>query len=491
MSLSVYSSYAKYCFRFRQRWRLNTKYRRPADSTRSGASPTITRTTTMLPAAVGGAGSCGGTITFTCTWDGEEGTEPEGTIVVVRSKVSASATMGGAGSATASNGMGDPTDNYYTGSYPSPPWQYNAKSGYLSNRTDAELYFSGEYKGHSFQIQMTPTGSTNNGPGGSVYVQVDVYPVTLDFTGPYQDGTTLKTAVAQRVQAQVNCSLKGDNDSFDWVTPDSGYPFENYQASSSSASFTPFSLPDSDSDLMTWYFGEPASSVSVECTYYCSVADVEVDLARIINSYGPTRTQVFQGIAFMRLMEDDYVWLSGGPDPNGFELWGSTFDDDGTNRMWGMWQVDRLKDPSFLTTGSGQWGYIQIKDRTSVINGNSQHVTGLDGGFPYPDPFGDGGSWTSADDETVRRLQDRPGVSNGLGPFSFSLSWDGSYDIYTFYKPANSAAGASVWIPIRKTPWEAKGQCSAPLLSGPWSQQDNGSAFKSGATDYPTFPTWS
>lgn len=168
-----------------------------------------------------------------------------------------------------------------------------------------------------------------------------------------------------------------------------------------------------------------------------------------------------------------------------FFLYGATYQ----GQTFGVWQVDKLSDPAFLTLSSGIWGYVQVASYTSTLNGGTpQTFSGLDNGFPYEEANGNT-NWTAADNQTARTWQDSPGAGP-LPPAPLTYSFSGDFNLYIFYKPPADAAGDSVYIPFRLLPWASKGRCSA-TSGGQWSQQDDGSGWSPGAGDYPwPFPTW-
>ncbi len=185
------------------------------------------------------------------------------------------------------------------------------------------------------------------------------------------------------------------------------------------------------------------------------------------------------------------VWTSGNPYPNAFWIWGATYTDPQDGALtYGCIQVDTLADPVFITGTSGTWGYVQILDRTEIINGGSPNsIEGLDTDFPYPCRIIHN-SWTTANGTTRRVFFDAPGRHN-LGPYSFTYSYDAEFKLYIMYLPPDSAAGDSAFVPIRMMPWTSRGHCASTAANGPWTHQDDGSAWSSGATDYPsTFPDW-
>lgn len=289
--------------------------------------------------------------------------------------------------------------------------------------------------------------------------------------------------------------LGGQSDTYVWSAPSGGRPFLNYVASLSSAVFTEYANPATNSSSMSCYFGKPEESATIRCTYHSSQYNVDVPLQKTIKVVGPQRDEKRHDIYQLQLLKgasSDIEWTSGSPYPNAYMLWGAVYNDPEHGiSIWGMYQVDTLRDPGHLSPGSGTWGYVQTKDRRSYLfDVEIEHSTGLDGGFPYPD-YTNSDGWISADGDTRRRFRDKPGAADITQVFPLDLRYEGNYDLYIFYKPTDSAAGSSVYVPVRFIPWAAKGECAAQTYSGSWTQQDLGSGWRSGATDYPTtFPQW-
>lgn len=466
---------------------ISTMSRTVADNLRlAGSNPRPTALQTAGTVAVGGGvGNCQGQVTITFTWSGPEGTEPEGTLIAVKSLAQASAVMGNVAS---SNGLSDPTDAWSVLLIPPAIYQFNSMTGWQSDRTTHRTKWINDKVGHTFTVTLTPTASSTTGPGGSVSVQATIYPITLTFTGPV--GTDRLLAVGQRFKAEVTGVGTG-TETYTWSTPSAGDPFEDYLTSSYASTYFPFEMPATSDKTLECHFAKLATP-SISCTYYSALAGKSVTVSKTISVLGPNRSEQTHSIGLMQLLHGSppnwNVWNSGSPYPSGYLLWGGVYEHPTLGaQTWGVWQVDILTEPEFIS-GSGEWGYVQIRNRTSTLNGNTTYGTGLDTAFPYTCPIA-GGAWTSTGSSNRRVFSDAPGHSP-LSPFPLTFSFDGNYDLYIFYKPVDSPAGSSVRIPIRKFPWASKGECASSTSSGSWSQQDNGSGWKSGALDYPSFPDW-
>lgn len=146
----------------------------------------------------GGAGSCQGEITISFDWSGPRGSEPEGCIVMYQCSASASAVMG---SSSTSNGLSaeDAWLNWIVNPY---VWSWESRTGYLADQTTRRTYYLGNKSGSHFEIKVTPTASTNMGPGGSVFVSASATPITLNLTGPIPYGGAATLAVGQKLTAQ-------------------------------------------------------------------------------------------------------------------------------------------------------------------------------------------------------------------------------------------------------------------------------------------------
>lgn len=152
--------------------------------------------------------------------------------------------------------------------------------------------------------------------------------------------------------------------------------------------------------------------------------------------------------------------------------------------------------PSFLTPGSGIWGFVQTKYRADILNGIPTPLgTGLDHGwFPYPDaePSGAGANWTAANESAARSLDDDPGITTIPTSLAYTYQVRGDYSIYVFYKPVDDSVGTgtSVFVPVQFIPWRAYGTWTfaPPTTWGP--QSDDGSEFTPGSTTYPALSSW-
>ena len=315
----------------------------------------------------------------------------------------------------------------------------------------------------------------------SVYYHADVSPVSIQgSSGSSIGGSSL--VIGQRMTAQVTSSMSSPADTYTWRTPSGGAPFSNYQASNSGAHYTPFSVPPITSSTMSCYFAKPGTP-TISCVYYSAYAGQSITLSISVPVVAPGLTAVQETCGAMKLLDGNDVWAQGYGSPDYFRLWGSVWTSaEYGSSTWGMWDVNRLKDPSFAP--GGLFGYVQLKNRTSTLNSAPPEVsTGLDGNFSY-------NIWANANGVDYGVFNDSPGRAVGPPPFSFS--YDGTYKLYMMYKPVDNGVGPSVYVPIFKTQWQAKGACSSPL-NGPWIQQDNGSRITSrtlsdGSSS--AFPEW-
>jgi hypothetical protein len=460
-------------------WVLDTGY--PQGGTVTAGYGSFTTSGSSRSGLAGGIGSgVEGPLTFKWTWTG---TDPRPSCVAL--KVVATASWTG-GSGSCDNGMDDPQ----VLTFPPPPAPQVPTSGI----SDGTHYVAQEVAGNSFTYSVNPAATTSSGTS-YVYAEVTILPVSLSLTGPV--GSSQQMAVGQLLSAKVN-GLGGANDTFTWSKPNSCYPFGNYQADVNSAIYTPFTLPSTTSDEMTCYFGK-GGSAQIKCKYHSSgTPTFDVDLTTTVDVKEPERKPGTHKVGTMRLLtlsRLDYV--AGGADPKYFWLWGVTHSEIGfgTNTA-GMWHVLKMVDPTFLTPGSGIFGLVQTKDRTATVVGQAtEHTTGLDGPFPFPDFLTNTTDWKPADDNAKYHLVDAPGILDlAAVNYPYDLTWRGNYWLYEFYKPADDAAGPSVFVVAHVYPWRAYGSCAGTQLSGPWTKnQDDGSGWQTGATgflDPATYPIW-
>jgi hypothetical protein len=181
--------------------------------------------------------------------------------------------------------------------------------------------------------------------------------------------------------------------------------------------------------------------------------------------------------------ENDYGEFPMHSPATAFMLWGIPYEDV----TWGIYQVDRLLDPTFVGTTHGQWAYVQTKTRTATLNRQPDTATGLDLGYPYGNMF-----WQPADGVTRQVFKDAPGYYCQTGnvlAYPFDYEYSGTFALYVFYIPPASSAGNSVPIPVASKSWKAKGFCSVDT-AGVWTESDTGSGFYGATTNYPPFPSW-
>lgn len=427
---------------------------------------------TRTGSAGGVPASIGGTLTWEWNWTGS-GPAPSYVIL----KVDASATWTGPGG-TCSDGMGDPTQ--LVG--PPPPAPPN------SGTSSGTHYLLQAVSGSTFTYTVNPSPSISSGSVG-VSVTVVPTPIYISLSGPSNTGSEYNIDVGQRLTAVLN-GTGTPGDTYTWSTPTAGNPLAGYTASASSASVSLFSPPPTTSSSLSCYFGSSGSPV-IQCNYYSALLGQTVTITANLNVLGPARVEFYEGCGTMMLMTGTFPILapySGSGSPASFNLWGATY---GTTTA-GMWQVDKIADPSCVTLGSGSWGYIQTRNATFTVNGTPVHFTGLDGTFPMMDALTGSTNWSAAVNSSHRGYNDTPGRFGSLSPFPFSLDCNLSYNLYIFYQPPVDAAGSSIWVPMRFIPWSALGQCSSSSSSGPWAQTDSGSGFGS-ALDYippASWPVW-
>ena len=397
----------------------------------------------------------------------------------------AGAVKGGA----ASDGMGDPEVD--GGPPHGPPSEGTSEGTHYVPATIGP--------GGTVTYQVDPSASVAGG-GCSCQVTVTIAPVMITLTGPVPVSQTYNLAVGQLMTAWVSCAEASASDTFTWGTP-GDQPFADYSASATSATFTPFSAISLNASTLSCYFGAPGTT-SITCAYYCAELNQQFNLSVPLTVAGPTWDIFGTSCGTMGLVIPEpepltwYPWYQGcQTNPGGYLLWGATWTPPGwgdTALTWGIFEMATVQDPvAFLPSGSGQFGWVQTKNRTETINGTQYSSDGLDGGFAYPDFWTESGSFIASDGSSVYHFEDAPGQT-GLGPFPFSLTWTGYYSLWLFYMPEADAAGASVYVPVVFIPWSALGQCASPAASGTWSQSDDGSGI-GGATSYPApaqYPIW-
>ncbi len=316
-------------------------------------------------------------------------------------------------------------------------------------------------------------------------------PITLSVVGPVTAANDL--AVGQLVIVTVNGG--GTGDTYAWSTPSAGNPFATYTADASSSHLTLFSLPtDTNHNSIKCRFGSEGAP-TISCMYHSALLNADIPLTVSLTVKGPTRTSTSSVIGRMKLLRGHLDWDPGaGTSPDEFSLYDAVL----KNITAGVWQTDVLTDPSFLTAGSGSWGYVQTKKRTTILNGTPQPTaTGLDfpvnfDGFPYPDVFISDHyasiMWTPANGANLRGFNDSPG--DDPAP-SVTCTWEfkGYYSLWLFYKAVDDVAGSSAYVPIAYIPWNSLGDISL-VLPNTWTQEDNGSGFAGGAATYPPLTQW-
>jgi len=302
-------------------------------------------------------------------------------------------------------------------------------------------------------------------------------------------------AVGQYVIATVN-GMGATGDTYQWtMVEDTADPFAGYSPSSTGcAAPTPFEVPSNTINVLKCYFGGQGEGY-INCSYYSAQANASIQLTQTVSVEGPNMNNVARTVGKMSLLvgTPPTDWTSGSPYPTAFFL----FDAIDTGHNWGMWENDMVTDPSFLTTGSGEWGLVQTVYQTATYNGTMRTTaTGLDGGFPVPNLSpGVAKGFIPADGVTQFLTSDAPGWSSFPANLteSFTLSIATQLSLYIFYKPGPDNAGPSVYVPCTFIPWTANGAFEFTLPTT-WSPPpyDTGSGVGKVIT-YPSlgfWPTW-
>ena len=431
-------------------------------------------------AASGPSNSCQGPLNSSWTWGG---TRPAPQYAILT--VTASASWGGSATGTCNDGFSDPVVVS-----PQPPLTQNSGTStavhyVLENVTSGVVTFT-----------VNPTASAAGG-GCAVSIAVTVTPISLTLSGGTQVGSAYYLAVGQFLTATVN-GMPGDYDDYDiftWSTPSGGNPYAGYSPTQTSCA-TPiaFSLPAADSNTLSCYFGKPAT-VTISCSYWSWTANLTAAFSVTVTVAGPTITNIAEQVGKTNLLvtgPPPADWTSGSPYPTGFRLWDSIW----TTYKSGMWEVNTLNDPTFLTSGTGTWGCVQIINLSSYQNGTVlQTLTGLDGNFPYKDANPADLSptqWSSANGTTARWQIDSPGWPPPTLPSSvtYSRNLNGSFAVFIFYKPP----GALTYVPVKEIQWAVKGgfQFTSATTWGPLPPDttlDTGSA-PGTVSNYPDLSSW-
>ncbi len=346
-----------------------------------------------------GAG-CSGTLSWQWAWTGPNPAPP-----YVIFTITASATASGMGGQV-SDGFGDPISCPF-------PFSVTSSSG--------THYILQAVSGTTLSYSVPNVSFSVPSGGGGVNVTVTPTPISIDLGGAVLSGTSYVAAVGQHVTANVN-GMGGKDDTYTWSAPSGCNPIGGYSPSASGcASPSDVSLPPANSSNMDCYFGTTGTA-TFNCTYYSKTANISVSLTKAVIIQGLTRSQVYHSIGSMQLR---------GTPPSAFDLWGVII----LSTSGGVYQIDTLQDPACVTSGSGQWGYVQTLNATYTINGSPTVKTGLDGGlFPYTDSLR-GSTWTSADGGTMRAFRDAPGF-NPMAPGPFPFRW---------VSMAHSISGHSTW----------------------------------------------
>lgn len=317
-------------------------------------------------------------------------------------------------------------------------------------------------------------------------------------------GSAKKICVGQLIKASVMTNavpIDINNPGafhFSW-TIGGGRPLCNFDVLSSGTWKTDYVAPNSSYNA--WYFTEPASSVTISCIVTPPSPNAPYTLSTTVVVQGPTRLDDYSAkgtVQFVSGYNGDPCTLStwsqsAGLHPTAFMLWGAPNDISiQIPNIWGCFKKDRIVNPTFLTT-EGQWSYVQTYEMNDSDNGVPTVASGLDTSFPYTD------GWNSTGTDTPDYyFIDAPGRGYETSPDSYAghprplaQTIDRLYHLYIFYKPPQSSVGPSIYVPLAKIDWQAKGSNSAQdLLLSSYSQQDNGTRFLTD-TSYPIYPEWS
>lgn len=410
------------------------------------------------------AASAAGPFNWKWVYTGAEEDRPQYVILKV---VSNAYYAGGSGSAD--DGIGDPAI---------PAGPYSATS---SGTKYEKIAVASDTINYSVSPSASVTQPPGSGPlSADISTTVTLYPVDLVFVGTTYSDHKHKIVVGQKFKAIVSSGLSSSSDTYSWSTPSGGFPFADYQTSSSFAIFSSFNLPSSTSSQLMCYFGKPEDGVSIDCSYYNATSGFTFALTKTLNVRGPDRTNLRKACGTMQMLPSSSY-------PTSFSLWGATYGLATSGNI----KADTIVDPSFVTPNSGIWGYVPIVSDTVVINGSSVSSGPTMAGFPFVDPTV-GTSWTVASMATQRESDSVVGIGplSASSPYPFTGSLSGSYKLFIYYKPTASSAGPSVFIPIRNFPWIAVGSCSSASWTGPWLSYDSGSGWGTEVAYPNPFPTW-
>jgi len=457
---------------------------------------------TSAPYIIGagqGSSSCTGAMTAHFHWTG---TSPRPDVIVVKQVASASWS---GDSGHCSTGL--------------TPETVISTSTYGESVT-ATKYTVRQFPAADFDVALTPTSDATKGPNlapppfpgspppppsyatSTVSYEASYVTPTLTLTGP----TPLnQLAIGQKLLATVSPGIPtGTGDTYTWSAPSAGKPFKDYVANATGSVFYPFELPANNSNKMECYFAA-GGGPTIACTFHSAALGIDIPLTKTIAVFGPNADVSSSDFGSMQLRRQPAQ-----TDPFAFVLYANTVTITGTTNPqgYGIKLEPTVQDPPFLNPGSGLFGIIQLVDSTLTVNGNGTvqgpfHTTGLDlgpqgMGFPYHrlgkkttsstlSEFIEGWMTTGTGPYV---FIDAPGilVSNNSMTAPFSGNFTGFYQTYLFYKPVNSLAGPSVFVPIVEIDWTADGHFVGPS-SGHFDGFDDGSSLGL-PFPYPDFPIW-
>lgn len=453
----------------------------------------------------GGSSSASGTVTYKFTWNSTTVAPP--TAVLITATVSATSSN----RETCNNGLG------VTGSGSASGTLYDViQTSSPSAVTDQGLTISSSNNGQTITVTVAgASASATTIPAqrpnpatpalATVWMTVSAAPspVALSFIGP-PDAAPHSLAVGQLVTAFVTASnMDLTKDKFAWTLPSDGKPFAAYTVPDLTANpptlgaqQVPLTLPTTSS--MNCYFATKGRP-QFQCQYTSAYLSKTFNLHGSLTTLEPKINNVDLSCGKMKVMVNlttPYDSTNPQVPPSTLALYGATYVNEGATNTYGFFKCDTVADPQNFS--GGQWGYVQVvTNATATVTGqvSPPAKSGLDKAFPYPEPLNylpEDVLWLQADGKAIGVFMDQPNIPNltKAGIFPLTAKYSQTSNLYLFYLPVASAAGASAYVPLELTVWYAKGNCQATALLSPWPPAvDDGSKFDSTQTD-PPFPSW-
>lgn len=414
--------------------------------------------------------SCQGSVSVTLTWIPQGAGDDVPTLVVLRKESTANWSGGTSGSCA--NGLGDaPVGGVSTG----------VRYDVLQNPTSP------------IQLRVSPSASVTASPTSdvgtaSVVVKVSAVVPSLSFAGtlvstPPESKPQDNILVGQLLRSTVSLGglPTGPTDEFVW-TVSAGSPFNNYSASDTLGTFTPFAPPNAS--VAEWFFGEgmfgdpmnvgDGKPAEVACTVKLKEPepDIEFTLKRGLLVFEPKLLTTGQIPVNPKFVIGTVQLLPNAQGPHSLRLWGVecppsdyagitwqsamtpvTFFSNGSSELFGWY---------LLGTAKLEWQRAGDPLRKNQNFG----LEGLDFGAPYRHV-------TYPVDSTVHCTSDAPGYFAGpmTDPQTECASMDFTFKLNLMYKPPSNGLG-TCGVPVCKpTSWFCRGKATP---GNPWVLSANG-----------------